>query len=94
MSKVTIKGFIYKCNYGTGYHFYHTDGMDKYGDLLVGPCEFEYEIPEDFNPAAAEVAMLEKKIDEVSDEYHKKIAALKGRINDLKCIEHSPAEQA
>jgi hypothetical protein len=62
--------------------------------LLIGPAEFEFEVPGDFNPIAAQVSALEKQADKLSEEYHRNAAVIRDRISNLQCIEHSPAGAA
>lgn len=68
--------------------------MSKYGYILVGPAEFEFEMPADFNPVAAQITSLEKKLDAMSAEYQRNVAMIRNQISDLQCIEHSPAGAA
>jgi hypothetical protein len=84
--KVTLKGFVHKNSYDNGLHVSSID-MSEYGHVLVGPVEFEYEVPENYNPVAAEVAGLQKQADKLADEYHRQRAAIQSRINDLLCLE-------
>jgi hypothetical protein len=59
--------------------------------VIVGETTLEYEVPDDFNPIPAKVAALNKHIDTLADEYHGKVAKIKGQINDLLCLE-APAK--
>lgn len=88
--KIKLKGFIHKDRYTGEFTFYQTD-MSKYGDLLVGPIEREidYDTPEGWNPVAAEVAGIEKRMDMLAAEYQAKLAPLKNRLQDLQCIEYA-----
>ena len=87
--KVTIKGNIYKDGYGDGYSFFQSD-MSKHGYAKIGAHEIEYEIPVDWNPVAAEVEALNNELENMSEVYHRNVKAIKARISDLTCIEHSP----
>lgn len=91
--KVTIKAFVHKCSYSNKFEVYPFD-MSSNDTLFVGTCEFEYEVPAEWNPVAAEVAMLNQKLDELNDEHMKKTQAIKGRIQELLCIENNPTVQA
>ena len=95
MSAVTIKGFVYlneSFNYMTmamepSYHLYTSSGMDVavFG-LEVGPYEFDYEIPADFNPVAVEVAALETKLRAIDDAHMKARAAINDKLSKLQAI--------
>jgi len=61
------------------------------GYVLVGPAEFEFEVPDAFNPILAQVGALEKKLDKMSVEYQRNCAAIRSQISNLQCIENSPA---
>ena len=91
MNTITIEGFIFKSPYGTYTHA--SCDMAEHGYVLIGPHNIEFEIPADFNPVAAEVAALEKKLDTLNDEHQQKVAAIKSRIKDLQCIGYTPAEE-
>jgi len=90
--KVTIKAFVHKAQYGDGYSVYSVD-MSKYGDTPVGPCEFEYELAEGWNPIKAEVDMLEKKLDQINKEHVDQVLHIKDRVAKLLCLEFSPAPE-
>lgn len=69
----------------------HANDMSSFdGFVLVGPAEFEFEVPETFNPVQAEIAALEKKLSDAADEYHRNAAMIRDRISKLQCIENSP----
>jgi len=87
MTKVTIKAFVHADKYSaSGYTIYPVDMSRQFGTVCLGSVEVEYTIPPDFNPVAAEVAMLEKKLHFLADEYHGKAAQINGRIRDLQCL--------
>jgi hypothetical protein len=90
--KAKIKGFVHMDKYSDGFVVYPFD-MGSADYVLVGPVEFEYDVPADFNPIAAEVAALNKQKDALADEYQKRSAAIQSRINDLLCLE-APKERA
>lgn len=66
--------------------------MSQYdGYVLIGPTEFEFEVPEAFNPTQVQVANLEQKLGKLADDYHRAAAMIRERISKLQCIENSPA---
>lgn len=89
MSTVTIKmeGFINKDKYGGKLYFSRSD-MSEYGDLLVGPytLEFEYELPEGWDPTAAQVAALNKQKDALTAEFHRRVAQINDQISKLQAL--------
>ncbi|KAF3997505.1 hypothetical protein [Glaciimonas immobilis] len=91
--QIKIQCFIHhkRCKYtDTVTHaVFGNDDMTNCGYVLIGPHEFEYEIPADFNPVASEIAALEKNLDTMADEYHIGVAKIKDRIAELQCIEMS-----
>lgn len=93
LKTVTIKGFVHKDKYSDGFEI-HTYDMSQFGDLVVGPVEFEYEIPADFNPVVAEVAGLKKKLDSINKAHTDQVCVIERRINDLLCIENKPSQSS
>jgi hypothetical protein len=88
--KTKIKTILHQDFHGAGFLLFAVD-MSQYGYVVVGPVEVECEVPDDFNPTAAKISTLEKKLDAMSDEYQRNCASIRGQISDLQCIEHSPA---
>lgn len=101
MTKVKIKGFVHvRTGYNDSnvryYEFFQTDmsGHDGFG-LCVGPAEFEYEPPADFNPVAVEIAALEKRKAEALRVYSEMVTQLNDRISKLQAITYDePGEQS
>ena len=87
METVTIKGFIMRTPYGQQLSFCGAD-MSDHGYIMVGPYEFEYTIPESYNPVAAEVSCLEKKLENLKEEHTRSVIAIERRIANLLCIEN------
>jgi hypothetical protein len=54
----------------------------------VGVHEFDYEIPADFDPVAAEVKALNKELNRLTDKHLTEVRRLKGRIAELLCLEN------
>ena len=84
--KTTIKLFIHKFTYGDQYLAFSSN-MSNSTFVFVGETEFEYEIPENFNESAARIAVLRGKVEEETEQFHKRIADLKSQITDLQCLE-------
>lgn len=86
MKTVKLTAYVHVDKYNDGKYFAHSADMTNWGDVCLGKAEFEFTIPEDFNPVAAEVAMLEKKLGAMAAEYHTNAAKIKSRISDLQCL--------
>lgn len=91
METIKIEGFILKTPYGDKDFTFSVGEMSKYGYLTVCPHSFEFTVPAEFNPIAAEVSMLEKKLDEMNDEHAHQVKVVKDRIANLLCIEYTPS---
>jgi hypothetical protein len=87
--KTVIKGIVHT-DMNTGDFTLFSSDMSKYDYVVVGPASFEYDVPADFNPVLAQVTALEKKLDTLSEEYQRNVAAIRGQISNLQCIENSP----
>jgi hypothetical protein len=93
MATITIQGFVHKQENSDKMIFWPSD-MSEYGYTMVGPHEFQYKIPSDFNPVAAEVAMLDKKLADIKNEYADRVRVIEDRKARLLCIENNPTESA
>lgn len=89
MKTIKIEGFISKGTSGD-YQFFMSD-MSEYGYMLVCPHVLEFTLPETFNPVAAEVSMLNKKLDNLQAEHDRAASVIKDRISNLLCLEYTPA---
>ena len=65
--------------------------MSEHGYVLLGIAELEYKVPDNFNPLQSEISGLEKQLDLLAEKYHQNAAAIRDRISNLQCIEHTPA---
>jgi uncharacterized protein YdeI (YjbR/CyaY-like superfamily) len=84
----TITGHIAKSTLTGSYLFCQAD-MSEHGFIKICDHEISFEIPEDFNPALAEAAMLKTKLDAINEEHSKQVMVIKKRIADLLCIENT-----
>src|SRR5260370_24404741 len=95
MAKViTIKGFIHaQRNWlnDSEYSYTHwTHDMSGHGYVLVCPHDVTVEIPDDFNPIAAEVFSLEAQKKAVREQFHRNTAELNEKISKLLSLENNP----
>ncbi len=89
--KVALKAYIHQQIQADGkgdFRVFCID-MSKYGYILVGIHEFDYEIPAGFNPIAAQVDVLKKGLDTLQRDHDRKVANIKEQIQNLLCIENS-----
>ena len=91
MDAIKIEGFILKSPHGADHYSFAQHTMEKYGYITVCPYTLEFTIPAEFNPIAAEVAVLNKKIDDMNAEHGQQIKAIKDRIANLLCLEYTPS---
>jgi hypothetical protein len=73
---VTIKGFVYQVDLGLGedyidYLFLPTAASGDEHYALVGPAEFQFLVPDDFDAVAQRRAALEKRVAHVSEQIRK-----------------------
>ena len=89
--KIQIQGFInykkdtYNPTNVHGMHFYPCD-MSDFGYVAVMPCSFEVDIPDNFNPIPAQVAMLEKQKRELQAKFAVELMHIEDSISKLTCI--------
>lgn len=86
---LTIEGFILLDQF-CGVSFCGCE-LQQHGYTTIGAHAFTYAVPADYNPVAAEVAAIDKKLDQMADEYHGKVKQLNQRKQELLCIELSPS---
>lgn len=89
--EVEVPGFIVVSEYGRPTHC--TQEMTNHGFITIMPHTLKFTVPVEFNAVSAEVAAIEKKLDTMADDYHKKVRNLKERIESLLCLEMSPAAE-
>lgn len=94
MKQVTIKCFVYEKDWGYGapkeFEVWPIDSMGNQYTALIGPAEFTYTIPDDFNPTAQKVAALEKQKERAHAEFAAKVREIDEQISKLQAIEYSP----
>ena len=87
--KVTIKGFVLwkKDSWEKEGRFYFQPWqMEEHGYVTVMPHVFEIDVPDDFNPVPAQVAILEKEKARVRAEFNQRIAQLNEQIGKLQAL--------
>ncbi|HEY9279509.1 MAG TPA: hypothetical protein VIP51_05485 [Eoetvoesiella sp.] len=93
MSTVTVKGLVHKGEYQKDLLVFPND-MSEYGYVLIGPVEFEYTMPANFNAVAAQLAALDKKLTSIHREYARQIAHIEDKKAKLLCIENGVTAHA
>lgn len=88
---VTIKGYVYEADYGTreGKHYslYHSDRQADQWNTLVGPAEFQFTLPDGFNPTKAKLDALEKEKQKVRAAYLSRVKEIEEQISNLQALE-------
>jgi hypothetical protein len=87
---VKLKAFVYEADFGYGepeFRIFNTETMGDKWYTLIGPADFEYEIPASFNPTAAKLAALEKQKQAVRAEYLARVREIEERISNLQALE-------
>jgi len=87
--KVTIDGFIVwkkESWQREGEFFFRMCEMEEYGYVTVKPHSMEVDVPDDFNPAPAQVAILEKEKAKIRAEFNQRIAQLNEQIGKLQAL--------
>ena len=64
------------------------------GYTVVGPASLEYELPEGWNPVAAEIAALEDQKIAALDKYHKSVISINERLSKLQALTNYSAPAA
>lgn len=86
--KHTVKAFVHlRDNYVGGLEFavYPFD-MSSTGAVLIGEQMVEVDVPDDFNPIAAQVGALKKVREQVVEKSTRDLKALDDQIANLLCI--------
>lgn len=87
MATEKVKVFVHRCTYDNQLVAFSTkSGSECF--IFVGQTEIDYEIPADFNPVAAQVAALHRRLEAVSDEHMKVVQRIKNTLSELQCIEN------
>ncbi len=86
--KTTIKGFITHCE--GDFQFFGAE-MQEYGYATVMPYSIEVEIPDAFDPTAAQVALLEAAKQKARADFQARVTELDRQIQSLLAIEHQEA---
>lgn len=91
--KVTVTGIVHELDFGYGPKEYVMYSSDQSGDYYaaIGPASFEYEVPDNFSPAPAKLAALEREKEEARKNYTDKVMEINDRIAKLQAIEYTPA---
>lgn len=88
--QVQVTGYIYHCNLRSGkespFVFFNTATMEDRWYSLVGPAEFTYEVPEEFDPTRAELAKLEREAAAVRAAFQARMAEINERVSKLQAL--------
>lgn len=93
--QVKIEGFVYEVDYGFGephYSLCSSDGNSHKYMSLVGPAEFTYTIPDDYDPRISKLAALDEKERMLRANFAKSMMELADDRAKLLCIESAVTE--
>lgn len=87
--KTQINGFI---NYekdlcGNDCYYFHGFEMTDYGYTTVMPFSIEVDIPDDFDPIAAQVAALKAEKIKLMADFQNRVTEIERKISELTCLE-------
>lgn len=87
--QVTIKGHVYADRTYTAdkYRFSFYGCKNDALGLYVGEHSTTYELPDDWNPVAAEVAALEAQKKQALEDFQRTVAQINERLSKLQAIE-------
>lgn len=78
---ISLPGFVLHSMYGNT--TWSTNEMPAHGYTTICPHELTFVVPIDFNAVKAEVGSIDKAMQEAADAYHRTIADLRDRKNNL-----------
>ena len=89
--KTKIKGFVHmsteKWNHGH-LHLYGCDMSDcSIGVVLVKKVDFEFDMPDNFDPRPAQIKALQEKQTQAAADFHALQTDIMRQINDLQALE-------
>lgn len=100
MTTITIPGAIYsqpgnnyadpaQCVNGRQLKWFGGDAVDSFGDFhLVMPHALTFDLPDDWNPAIAEVAMLREKKAKAAAAFYAMVTDIDRQINELLALDN------
>ena len=89
--KTTIKGFVHMStnSWSRGeLHLYGCDMSDcNLGAVLVKEVDFDFDMPDDFDPRPAQIKALQEKQTQAAADFHALQTDIMRQINDLQALE-------
>jgi GH35 family endo-1,4-beta-xylanase len=65
--------------------------MSEYGYVRVGNVDVTCDVPDNFDPREPQIAMLEQKKEQLTNEFHAEVTRIETEISKLKAIEYTGA---
>ena len=65
--------------------------MSKHGYVHVGEVDVTFDVPDNFDPREPQIAMLEQKKEQLTNEFHAEVTRIETEISKLKAIEYTGA---
>lgn len=97
MKQITINGWIHwkkPCGWEkeeAGFSFFTFESYPEGGYVTVTPYSINFEVPDSFDPLAAQISVLEKEKERVTNEFHASVTRIETELSKLKAIEYSPS---
>lgn len=91
--KHTVKAFVHLRDTYLGEHEFavYPFDMSSTGQVLIGEQMVEVDVPDDFNPIAAQVGALKKVREQVVEKSTRDLKALDDQIANLLCLTNEVA---
>lgn len=92
--KVTIKGFIHQDlgHIGDAQYDFFPFEMETQYRVIVMKHEFDVEIPDNFDPTARQIEILNKEKKKIQDDYWAKIKQIDNSIANLQSLTYETKE--
>lgn len=65
--------------------------MSEHGYVHVGEVDVTFDVPDNFDPREPQIAMLEQKKEQLTNEFHAAVTRIETEISKLKAIEYTGA---
>lgn len=86
--KVSHEIYVHASKYNEeGYTVFDFDASNN-GYILINKQTVELDIPDDFDPTATQIAMLNKQIEKAEKEFSDRVTKLKEEISKLQAISY------
>lgn len=94
MKTIEVKGFVLaQKNWRDDLEYtFSTIELIEHGYMTVCPHTLTFQLPEGFDPIAAQIAMLQQQRDKLRAEVAKRITEINDQISKLQALPYEPAD--